>query len=84
MPAKNFENTRFSTLAHINTDSAKKLQAAWTFSTGVNRGQQAAPIVVGDSMYVCRHVLSKHSLRPPLEEQGRGEMRQYPTLRRVA
>ena len=28
------------------------LKVAWTFSTGVDRGQEAAPIVVGDTMYV--------------------------------
>ncbi|OLE56051.1 MAG: methanol dehydrogenase, partial [Acidobacteria bacterium 13_1_20CM_3_53_8] len=30
----------------------KNLKVAWTFSTGVNRGQEAAPIVVGNMMYV--------------------------------
>ena len=28
------------------------LKVAWTFSTGIDRGQEAAPIVVGDTMYV--------------------------------
>src|ERR1041384_1889670 len=52
MPAKNFESTRFSGLDQINVDNAKNLRVAWTFSTGVNRGQEAAPLVVGDTMYV--------------------------------
>src|SRR3954469_1986166 len=52
MPAKNFQGTRYSGLNEINTENAKNLKVAWTFSTGVNRGQEAAPIVVGDTMYV--------------------------------
>ena len=52
MPAKNFQNTRFSGLDQIKIDNAKDLRVAWTFSTGVNRGQEAAPIVVGDTMFI--------------------------------
>src|ERR1044072_5406219 len=47
MPGKNFAGTRFSELNQINTGNVKNLRLAWTFSTGVNRGQEAAPIVVG-------------------------------------
>jgi alcohol dehydrogenase (cytochrome c) len=39
-------------LAEINTDNVKSLQVAFTFSTGVNRGQESAPLVVGSTMYV--------------------------------
>jgi lanthanide-dependent methanol dehydrogenase len=52
MPAKDFASTRYSGLDQINTDNVKDLRVAWTFSTGVNRGQEAAPLVVGDTMYV--------------------------------
>jgi lanthanide-dependent methanol dehydrogenase len=52
MPGKNFQATRYSGLDQINTANAKDLKVAWTFSTGVNRGHEAAPIVVGDTMYV--------------------------------
>src|ERR1700712_3389234 len=52
MPAKNYQGTRFSGLDQINTSNAKELRVAWTFSTGVNRGHEAAPLVVGDTMYV--------------------------------
>src|SRR5688500_2527229 len=52
MPAKNYQQTRFSGLDQINTSNVKNLQVAWTFTTGVNRGHEAAPIVVGDTMYV--------------------------------
>jgi glucose dehydrogenase len=52
MPSKNYEATRYSGLDQINTANAKDLKVAWTFSTGVNRGHEAAPLVVGDTMYV--------------------------------
>src|SRR6185437_4887293 len=52
MPSKNFENTRYSGLNQITIDNARNLRVAWTFSTGVNKGQEAAPLVVGDTMYV--------------------------------
>lgn len=52
MPAKNYASTRFSGLDEINTGNVAQLRVAFTFSTGVNRGQEGAPIVVGDTMYV--------------------------------
>jgi PQQ-dependent dehydrogenase (methanol/ethanol family) len=52
MPGKNTQLTRFSALDQINTTNAKDLRVAWTFSTAVNRGQEAAPLVAGDTMYV--------------------------------
>jgi glucose dehydrogenase len=52
MPGKNFQNTRYSALDQINIENAKNLRVAWTFSTGVERGQEAAPLVVGDTIYV--------------------------------
>ena len=45
-------NTRFSSLDEITTANASKLTLAWSFSTGVNRGQEAAPLVVDGTMYV--------------------------------
>lgn len=52
MPGKNFAGTRFSELKQINTQDVRNLTVAWTFSTGVLRGHEAAPLVVGDTMYV--------------------------------
>src|SRR5947209_1527895 len=52
MPAHDYQGTRFIALDQINTSNAKDLRVAWTFSTGVNRGHEAAPLVVGDTMYV--------------------------------
>ena len=31
---------------------SENLQVAFTFSTGVNKGQEAAPLVVNDTMYI--------------------------------
>lgn len=52
MPARDYQGTRYSELAQINVGNAKQLKVAWTVSTGVNKGQEAAPLVVGDTMYV--------------------------------
>src|SRR5690348_5321846 len=52
IPAKNYANTRYSELTQINTENVKSLKLAWTFDTGVRRGQESAPIVVGQTMYV--------------------------------
>ena len=50
--ARDPENTRYSDLAQISTANVKSLRLAFTFPLGVERGQEAAPIVVGDTMYV--------------------------------
>ena len=68
MPAKTYASTRFSGLDQINAGNVKDLKVAWTFSTGVNRGQEAAPIVVGDTMYVVTpypNILYALDLRNP-------------------
>jgi glucose dehydrogenase len=36
----------------INTGNVGDLQVAWTFSTGVLRGHEGGPLVVGDMMYI--------------------------------
>ena len=52
MQAGDFANTRYSALKQITADNVGKLQVAWTFSTGVLRGHEGGPLVVGDMMYV--------------------------------
>ncbi|HVV95698.1 MAG TPA: methanol/ethanol family PQQ-dependent dehydrogenase [Rhodanobacteraceae bacterium] len=52
MPAKNYAATRYSELDEIDRDSVKHLAVAFTFSTGVPRGQEAAPIVVDNTLYI--------------------------------
>src|SRR4051812_37203337 len=50
--AGNFANTRYSALKQITADNVGKLQVAWTFSTGVLRGHEGGPLIIGDMMYV--------------------------------
>ncbi|XSG82024.1 MAG: PQQ-dependent dehydrogenase, methanol/ethanol family [Methyloligella sp. ZOD6] len=52
MPGKTTALTRYSDLDEINDKNVKDLQLAFTFSLGVNRGQEAAPLVVDDTLYV--------------------------------
>jgi len=52
MPAKDFASSRYSGLDQITTQNAKDLRLAWTFSTGVLRGHESAPLVVGSTMFV--------------------------------
>lgn len=52
MPAKNYASTRFSGLDQINSGNAANLKLAWSFSTGVLRGHEAAPIVADNTMYI--------------------------------
>ncbi|MDZ4096412.1 MAG: methanol/ethanol family PQQ-dependent dehydrogenase [Paracoccaceae bacterium] len=47
-----YANTRYSTLDQINAGNVKDLRVAWTFSTGVLRGHEGSPLVIGDIMYV--------------------------------
>jgi PQQ-dependent dehydrogenase (methanol/ethanol family) len=52
MAGKDYANTRYSELAEITAANARSLKLAFTFSTGVVRGHEAAPVVVGGTMYV--------------------------------
>src|SRR3712207_5016806 len=52
MAARDHASTRYSPLAQINAGNVKDLKVAFTFSTGTLRGHEAAPIVVGSTMYV--------------------------------
>lgn len=52
MASKNYASTRFSSLDQINTGNVGSLKMAWTFSTGLTRGHEAAPLVVNHTMYV--------------------------------
>ena len=47
-----YANTRYSKLDQINKSNVKDLKVAWTFSTGVLRGHEGGPLVIGDVMYV--------------------------------
>jgi PQQ-dependent dehydrogenase (methanol/ethanol family) len=52
MPTGNYSNHRYSELKQINAQNVGKLQVAWTFSTGVLRGHEGGPLVIGDVMYI--------------------------------
>ncbi|MDR3535872.1 MAG: methanol/ethanol family PQQ-dependent dehydrogenase [Acetobacteraceae bacterium] len=52
MPTITYDNQRYSSLNKITAENVGKLQVAWTFSTGVLRGHEGAPLVIGDVMYV--------------------------------
>ncbi len=52
MPTMTYDNQRYSALDKITAANVGKLQVAWTFSTGVLRGHEGAPLVIGDVMYV--------------------------------
>ncbi|STQ77093.1 methanol/ethanol family PQQ-dependent dehydrogenase [Grimontia hollisae] len=47
-----YSGTRYSPLKQINAKNVKDLQVAWTFSTGVLRGHEGGPLVLGDTMYI--------------------------------
>jgi PQQ-dependent dehydrogenase (methanol/ethanol family) len=48
----NYGATRYSELNQINAKNVKNLQPAWSFSTGVLRGHEGGPLVVGDVIYI--------------------------------
>ena len=52
VPGKDYANTRFSELDQITAANVRTLKLAFTFSIGTLRGHEAAPIVVGNTMYV--------------------------------
>src|SRR5438067_8436830 len=52
MPTGDYFNQRYSKLNQINSSHVGKLQVSWTFSTGVLRGHEGAPLVIGNVMYL--------------------------------
>ncbi|MES9826017.1 MAG: lanthanide-dependent methanol dehydrogenase XoxF5 [Candidatus Thiodiazotropha endolucinida] len=52
MPNGDYASTRYSKLDQINASNVKDLKVAWTFSTGVLRGHEGGPLVLGDVMYI--------------------------------
>ena len=47
-----YANQRYSELSQINKENVGDLRVAWSFSTGVLRGHEGSPLVIGDVMYV--------------------------------
>ena len=52
MATGDYANTRYSKLDQINAGNVGSLKVAWTFSTGVLRGHEGNPLVIGNMMYV--------------------------------
>nr|PZN77374.1 MAG: PQQ-dependent dehydrogenase, methanol/ethanol family [Pseudomonadota bacterium] len=50
--AGDYANQRYSELKQINASNVNRLQVAWTLSTGVLRGHEGSPLVIGDVMYI--------------------------------
>jgi lanthanide-dependent methanol dehydrogenase len=52
MAGKNYASTRFSAMRQITPANVARLKTAFTFSTGINKGHEAPPLVVGGTMYL--------------------------------
>jgi len=52
MAAHDFAGTRYSPLSDITPANAATLKLVFTFSTGVVRGHEAAPLVAGGTMFI--------------------------------
>lgn len=52
MQTGDYANTRYSKLAEITADNVKDLKPVWTFSTGVLRGHEGGPLIIGDTMFL--------------------------------
>jgi lanthanide-dependent methanol dehydrogenase len=50
--AGDYANHRHSTLSQINEGNVGRLQIAWTISSGVLRGHEGSPLVIGDTLYM--------------------------------
>jgi PQQ-dependent dehydrogenase (methanol/ethanol family) len=48
----NYAGQRYSELDQITAENVGSLQVAWTFSTGVLRGHEGGPMVIGNTLYV--------------------------------
>ena len=52
MAARDYASRRYSGLNEINTGNVSRMRVAFTFSTGVLAGHEAAPLVVNNTMYL--------------------------------
>jgi glucose dehydrogenase len=52
MPAGDYASSRYSELGTITPQNVANLHVSWAFSTGVLRGHEGQPLVVGNTMYV--------------------------------
>ncbi|HEV2866753.1 MAG TPA: PQQ-binding-like beta-propeller repeat protein, partial [Allosphingosinicella sp.] len=52
MPSADYAGTRYSALNQISAANVANLRPVFTFDTGIPRGHEAAPLVVGTMMYI--------------------------------
>ncbi|HKP66534.1 MAG TPA: PQQ-dependent dehydrogenase, methanol/ethanol family [Casimicrobiaceae bacterium] len=52
LAARDYASTRYAPLGDITPANAATLKLAFTFDTGVLHGQEAAPLVVGSTLYI--------------------------------
>jgi lanthanide-dependent methanol dehydrogenase len=52
MAPGDYANTRFSRLNEITAGNVSRMKVAWTFSTGMVAGHEAAPLIIGSTMYL--------------------------------
>ena len=91
---RTYDGWGYSPLSQINTDNVQRLQPAWVFSTGVENGHEAPPIVVNGVMFVAtpgNQVLAIDAktgtllwrYRRPLPTPGRAAASDEPRRRRL-
>jgi len=71
MPTGDYANTRFSKLDQITPDNVGDLKVAWTFSTGVLRGHEGGPLVIGDGNMYIHSPFPNRVYSLDLSEEGR-------------
>ena len=68
MAARDYASTRYSPLSEITPGNVARLTLAWSFSTSIDKGHEAAPIVAGGTMFVVtpypNHVIAFDLAKP--------------------
>jgi len=52
LPNGDLANTRYSTLNQLTVENVRNLRVHSTFSTGIPRGHEGGPLIIGSTMYV--------------------------------
>lgn len=80
--------TRYSPLAEINVSNVAQLRPAFTFDDDIDRGHEAAPLVVGDTMFVTtpwpNHVFALDLTKPGAPVKWHYEPKAVPAAQGVA
>jgi lanthanide-dependent methanol dehydrogenase len=88
MPSKNYASTRYSSLDELTPGTVKQLQPVLSFSLAVNKGQEAAPIVADNTMYIVtaypNYVYALDLTKPGAPLKWRFEPRPLPASQGVA